>query len=86
MNDTTIDARWSVNTTASRYPETLAVFRDFRVDTCCGGAETLTAAARIAGVEVNALIDALSAAVRAPASEEPLPQAAGSCTCCSTGR
>ena len=86
MNDTTIDARWCVNTTLIRYPETLAVFERFKVDTCCGGAETLTEAARIADVEVNALIDALSGAVAGPALEKQAIQAAGSCSCCSIER
>jgi regulator of cell morphogenesis and NO signaling len=86
MNDTTIDPRWCVNTTLMRYPETLAVFRRFKVDTCCGGAETLTEAARVAEVEVNTLMDALSDAVAGPALEEQALKAADTCSCCSTGR
>ena len=86
MTDMAIDARWCVNTTLIRYPETLAVFERFRVDTCCGGAETLTEAARIADVELNALVDALSGAVAGPALEKQAVQAAESCSCCSIER
>lgn len=82
----TIDPRWSINTTVTTYPETLRVFSEFKVDTCCGGAETLTSAARIAGVEMKTLLDALADAVSAPTSpEQPLP-AAPTCGCCSSGK
>lgn len=83
-NEMTIDPRWSINRTVTTYPETLSVLSEFKVDTCRGGAETLTSAARIAGVEIKTLLDALADAVSAPASSEQLPPAAPTCGCCST--
>jgi iron-sulfur cluster repair protein YtfE (RIC family) len=54
-----IPATWSVNETTRRFPTTLAVFRAFRVDTCCGGGASIADAARTAHVSLDDLLHAL---------------------------
>lgn len=67
MNDTIIDADWSVNATIQRFPSTVAVFNEYGVDACCGGAATLREAALEAGVALDQLITALESAAAATA-------------------
>lgn len=43
-------------------PGSTAVFRRFKIDYCCGGGASLTAAAEKRGIEVDTLIEALEAA------------------------
>lgn len=58
-----IDVGSTVNEIITRYPETIAVFNRFGIDTCCGGAEPIGDAARRDGADLEALIAALRAAV-----------------------
>lgn len=60
---------------ARELPGAAAVFRRFGLDYCCGGAQTLRAAAADAGIDVQAVEAALAALAPAPAEapEEPLP-------------
>lgn len=44
-------------------PGARAVFEDFGIDTCCGGELPLAEAAKIHGVELQRLLDALEDAV-----------------------
>lgn len=46
----------------------LAVFNEYGVDSCCGGAATLREAALEAGVAVDQLLDALETAAAATAN------------------
>ena len=62
MTDRIIDPDWSVNTTIQRFPSTIAVFNEYGVDACCGGAATLREAALEAGVALDQLLDALESA------------------------
>lgn len=58
-----IDPNWTVNDMIAREPATIAVFNRFGLDTCCGGAIPIVEAVRRDGVELNALLAALRAAV-----------------------
>ena len=54
-----IDPLWSVNELLRRHPTTSRVLNSYGVDTCCGGATSLTDAAREAGLDLTALLAAL---------------------------
>ena len=62
-----IDADLTVNETIRRFPATLAVSRDFGIDTCCGGAAHLAEAAARKGADPVALLEAVRAAAEVPA-------------------
>lgn len=49
----------SVNDVIARFPDTIAVFNAFGIDACCGGAESVTDAARRDGADPEALVTAL---------------------------
>ena len=59
-----VGATWTVNDTLLRYPSTVAVFNQFGVDACCGGANTIAEAARESKVNLDALLAALHDAAR----------------------
>lgn len=59
----TLDPSASVNDTLVRHPETVAVFNEFGIDTCCGGHEPITVAAEHAGADIARLLEALRRAV-----------------------
>ena len=61
------EADLTVNETIRRFPATLPVFKEFGIDTCCGGAARLTDAAERKGVDPVALLDAVRAAAEVPA-------------------
>ena len=52
-----------INEVIRRYPRTIAVFNRFRVDSCCGGGESIQRTASRDGVAVEALLKALNEAV-----------------------
>lgn len=54
-----IDAALSVNELLRLHPETIAVFNDFGIDACCGGASPLAEAATRDGADLAALLAAL---------------------------
>lgn len=62
--ETRLDCRRSVNDTIADYPETLAVFDLFGVDSCCGGGLSVEDAASRASLDATALCAALEEAVR----------------------
>jgi regulator of cell morphogenesis and NO signaling len=51
----------AVNDAIRLYPETIAVFNDFGIDSCCGGAEPIAEAARRDGADLEELLAALAA-------------------------
>ena len=55
----------TVNDALRRIPNAGLVFNAFGVDACCGGANTLDAAARDAGIDAAVLLDALASVVDA---------------------
>ncbi len=61
-----IDPSMTVNEIVTRYPATVAVFNRFGVDSCCGGGVPLADAARRDEVDLDAIVEALRAAVAQP--------------------
>ena len=55
----TIDAGATVNETIQRFPATVAVFKQFGIDACCGGALQVRDAAQRHGLDPDALLTAL---------------------------
>ena len=58
----TIHAGVTVNEAIRRFPATLAVFNDFGIDACCGGAAPVAEAATRDGADPAALLAALRVA------------------------
>ena len=63
MTDLQIESHWTVNELLRREPLSAAVLNSLGVDTCCGGGDTLEAAAAAAGISAKELIDAIVAAL-----------------------
>ena len=61
------DPTATLNDLTRRYPHTITAFCNLGIDTCCGGALTLTRAAAKAGVGLDELQAALLDAVSEPA-------------------
>jgi iron-sulfur cluster repair protein YtfE (RIC family) len=57
------DPNLTVKEIAATHPQTVAVFRRFGFDTCCGGGVRVDEAARRDGVDVNDVYAALNAAL-----------------------
>lgn len=57
----------TVNEAIRRFPATVAVFNDFGIDACCGGAVPLAEAAVRDGADPGALLEAVRAAASAGA-------------------
>jgi regulator of cell morphogenesis and NO signaling len=51
-----------INDVIKKYPKTIKVFTDYKVDSCCGGGAPIETTAKRDGVDVEALIEALNAA------------------------
>ena len=51
-----------VNDCIKLYPNTIGVFTEFNIDSCCGGAVSIEEAARRDGAELDALMTALNGA------------------------
>jgi iron-sulfur cluster repair protein YtfE (RIC family) len=62
---TMIDTNETLNQLVARAPETLPVLYRYGLDTCCGGALTLAAAAEHHGLNLGELVAALLAAQEA---------------------
>ncbi len=62
---TVIKPSSTVNETLRRYPETTAVFNQFGIDACCGGAASISDSAIRDGADPRALLNALNLAVGA---------------------
>ena len=60
---TRITANQTVNEIVRLYPETLPVFNEFGIDSCCGGGLTLDVATERDGVDLGLLLMRLNAAV-----------------------
>ena len=59
----TITRDMTINDVIRKYPATIKVFNDFKVDSCCGGGASIETTARQDGVDVDALVRALNEAV-----------------------
>ncbi len=62
----TITGDMVINEVIKKFPATIKVFNDFRVDSCCGGGAPIEVTARRDGVDVDGLVRALNAAVEGP--------------------
>jgi iron-sulfur cluster repair protein YtfE (RIC family) len=58
----TITGDMVINEVIRKYPATIKVFNDYRVDSCCGGGAPIEVTARRDGVDVDGLVRALNAA------------------------
>lgn len=52
-----------INDVIKQYPKTIAVFNKLRVDSCCGGGQSIEKTATRDGVDVQALVKALNEAI-----------------------
>jgi regulator of cell morphogenesis and NO signaling len=59
-----LEASQTVNEVLRLHPRTVAVFNALAIDACCGGERTLAEAAQEDGVQLDALLAALLAALR----------------------
>lgn len=51
-----------VNDAIRLYPETVGVFTDFGIDSCCGGAATIEEAAKRDGADLDSMLRMLNEA------------------------
>jgi len=58
----TISKDLVVNDCIKLYPRTIGVFTEFKIDSCCGGAVSIEAAAKRDGADLEALLKALESA------------------------
>ena len=59
----TITGDMVINEVIKKYPATIKIFNDYRVDSCCGGGAPIEVTAKRDGVDLEALVRALNAAV-----------------------
>ncbi len=59
----TITEDMVINNVVNKYPESMKIFNDFKVDSCCGGAQSIATTAALNGANVPELIEALNKAV-----------------------
>jgi regulator of cell morphogenesis and NO signaling len=64
MSQTQLDHHTIVNHVTRDWPETLAIFKAYGVETCCGGGRPIGEAAIRAGADPEALLRALRDAIR----------------------
>ena len=60
---THVDASLTVNEIMARWPQSIAPLNSLGIDTCCGGMESLRAAAEHAGVPLPVLLAAIEHSV-----------------------
>ncbi|MFQ5737334.1 MAG: DUF542 domain-containing protein [Thermodesulfobacteriota bacterium] len=53
-----------VNDCIKLYPKTIGVFTQFKIDSCCGGAVSIEAAAQRDGAPLDELMEALNEAAK----------------------
>ena len=59
----TITRNMVINEVIKKYPQTIRVFNEYKVDSCCGGGAPIETTAKRDGVDVERLIRALNEAV-----------------------
>jgi iron-sulfur cluster repair protein YtfE (RIC family) len=57
-----LDRSMTINEIIARYPQTMPVFNEFGMDTCCGGGATVEEAAARDGLDADSVITALNKA------------------------
>ncbi|MEK7772794.1 MAG: DUF542 domain-containing protein [Deltaproteobacteria bacterium] len=60
--DAKITKETIVNDAIKLYPKTIGVFPLYKIDSCCGGAVSIEAAAKRDGADLDALLKALNEA------------------------
>ncbi len=60
----TITKDITINDVVTKHPETLKVFNYFKVDSCCGGAESIATTAAVSNVNIPELMEALNKEVK----------------------
>jgi regulator of cell morphogenesis and NO signaling len=58
----TITGTMIINDVIKKYPQTIRVFNDHKVDSCCGGGAPIETTAKRDGVDVEGLLKALNEA------------------------
>jgi regulator of cell morphogenesis and NO signaling len=59
----TITKDMIINDVVNKYPETMKVFNDFKVDSCCGGGQSIATTAAVSNSNIPELMEALNNAV-----------------------
>ncbi len=59
----TITKEMTINDVVRDYPETMKVFNKHKVDSCCGGAQSIATTASLSGADIPKLIEDLNAAI-----------------------
>ncbi|KAB2835602.1 MAG: disulfide oxidoreductase [Candidatus Brocadia sp.] len=54
-----------INDVIKKYPKTITVFSNFKVDACCGGGFSIEKTVSASGIDLNALLTALNKVVMA---------------------
>ncbi len=49
-----------INDVIKKYPKTITVFSNFKVDSCCGGGASIEKTAGMSGVDIDSLMKALN--------------------------
>ncbi len=52
-----------INDVIRKFPSTMKIFKDFKVDSCCGGGFSIEKTAEADGADLKALLKALNKAV-----------------------
>ena len=58
-----LNSAMTINEIIARYPQTMSVFNDFGMDTCCGAGASVQDAASRDGLDVDTVMAALSNAI-----------------------
>jgi regulator of cell morphogenesis and NO signaling len=58
----TITGDMVINDVIKKYPHTIKVFNDYKVDSCCGGGAPIETTAKRDGIDVEGLLKALNEA------------------------
>ena len=59
----TITKDMIINDVVNKYPETMKVFNDYKVDSCCGGGQSIATTAAVSNANIPELMEALNKAV-----------------------
>ncbi|MEK7788510.1 MAG: DUF542 domain-containing protein [Planctomycetota bacterium] len=54
-----------INDVIKKYPKTITVFSNFKVDSCCGGGFSIEKTAGMSGIDMDALLKSLNKAASA---------------------
>lgn len=49
-----------INDVIKKYPKTITIFSNFKVDSCCGGGVSIEKTAGVSGINLDALLQALN--------------------------